>query len=855
MTSPETAAAYEVTLENCAREPIHVLGRIQPFGCLIAVSKDWIIGHASANTDDILDLAPERLVGAPFADFFPGQSIHDLRSKMQLLAHDDQPARVFRFDLFEDGRLFDIAIHGSGRHFVFEFEPKSSSEFRDDLALVQPLIARVRRREDIVGAATEAARCLKAMTGLDRVMVYRFEEDDSGTVIAEAREPKLEPFLHLRYPASDIPAQARELYRRNTFRIIADVDGEVHPIVPELGPDGRPLDLSFAVTRAVSPIHLEYLRNMGVRASLSVSILRRGKLWGLFACHHGEPFYVDYELRTAVELFGQLFSYELARLETDAELADVEKARRLHDNLMSQVSGGMDLLQSFDRVADEIDEVIPFDGIAIYTGGRYIARGAAPTEEEFRPLARFLNTAENSRIFHTDRIGARYPDASDFSDRVAGVLALPVSRAPRDYIVLFRHEVAQSVKWAGRPEKSLEVGPDGPRLTPRKSFEAWQEVVTGQSMPWKASELRAAESLRITLLEVVLKLSDEANANELRAREQQELLIAELNHRVRNILNLIRGLVSQGRRDAGSVDDYAAILDSRIHSLARAHDQLTERDWGWMSLKALIDNEVNAYLGGDGERVRVDGADVELSPTGFTTLALVMHELVTNSAKYGALSGDAGLVTIDLGWEGDDFTLAWRESGGPAVVAPTRQGFGTTIIERSIPFELKGTARTRYEAGGLEADFSIPAAHVRPGSGAPGAAGAPAPRPGHAGRARIEGRALVLDDNMIIAMDAADMLTALGARQVHVASSVGEAHQLLDGHDIVFALLDVNLGAETSLSVAERCKADGVHAVLATGYGASGERIAEFPAMPVLKKPYTIDHVAVAIEGFADGDG
>ncbi|PYE85671.1 HWE histidine kinase domain-containing protein [Pseudoroseicyclus aestuarii] len=848
---PDDHAERSVDLTNCDREPIHLLGRVQSFGCLLAVAPDWTVVQASANTEEVIGHAAEALLGQRLDTVVSASVRDDLRRRMHVLGSDGQAARIYAYDMFGDGRRFDLSIHITGDLCVIEMEPEIGAPNRDDLAMVQPLIARVRAQSTFEEAAQKAALGLKRLTGIDRVMVYRFGEDGAGTVVGEAMEPGMDPYLGLHYPASDIPKQARALYLRNLLRLIGDVDDPTHPILSVPEREDQPLDLSMAVTRAVSPIHIEYLRNMGVGASMSVSILRRGKLWGLFACHHSEAFHVDYQRRSAIELFAQLFSYELAQLETEAEMAEIERARQLHDRLMAQISSGDDIADGFETMAEEIGAVIPHDGIALYVKGRFHVRGSAVNEEEMLGLARFLNGAEPGTVYSTDRLAEVYPQAENFADRAAGILALPISRTPRDYIVLFRREQRQTVTWAGNPEKAVQQGPNGPRLHPRKSFEAWSEVVRGRSAPWRAAEQRAAEALRVTLLEVVLKLSDEAQDAARRAQEQQELLIAELNHRVRNILNLIRGLVSQGRGGATSIEAYHRVLDDRIHALALAHDQLTQTDYSWISIRELIANEIGAFLSQKGDRLKIEGDAVEVSPSAFTTLALVIHELVTNSAKYGALSDSSGWVAVTIAQQGDGAVmLRWVEHDGPPVRAPQRRGFGTTIIERSIPFELKGTAQVSYKVSGLEAEFRLPAQHVRLQEAPAEGAAAPAPAAGPQ-ETRIDGQALVVDDNMIIAMDAGDMMSDLGASRVHTAASVPEALRILGTEAIAFALIDINLGSEISLPVALACREAGIPAILATGYGAREEVIGRYPVMPVVRKPYTLTHVRQAMAELA----
>ncbi|MGR3625294.1 MAG: HWE histidine kinase domain-containing protein [Limimaricola sp.] len=853
----DSPADVPVDLDNCAREQIQFLGHVQPYGCLLAVSDDWVIEHASANTGEMLGHAAETLIGAGLSELFARDVLHDIRGRLQMLGHGTGAARIYGIDLLGDGRRFDMSVHLSGPHYLFEFEPKDETGTDDEMSVIQPLIARVRRRPEIVAMAREAARAMKALTGFDRVMIYQFQRDDSGQVIAEAAAPGLAPFLGLRFPASDIPPQARALYERNPIRLIRDVDAAPQPILPALDREGHRIDLSLSVTRAVSPIHLEYLRNMGVAASMSVSILRDGKLWGLIACHHSTPHYVDYQRRSAVELFTQLLSYEIAAVETGAERDQTARARALHGSMLSRMTDGSAIADSFDSIAREIGEVIAFDGIALWINDRYHTMGIAPGREEFAGLLRHLGGVDAGRVHATDRLIDAYPASNGFSKPVAGILALPISRGPRDYVVLFRREQVETVTWAGDPAKPAQPGPNGLRLTPRKSFEAWSETVRHRSAPWTDSDIAAAETLRITLLEVVLKIADDSIAERKRAQERQELLIAELNHRVRNILNLIRGLVSQSRSGVTTVSEYSRILDGRIDALARAHDQLTGSEWEAASLRGLIETEIDAFIAAQRQRVQITGDDVALTSEAFSALALVLHELVTNAAKYGALRDGHGRVEIALTRCADGaLRIDWRERGGAPVRAPTGRGFGTTVIERSIPFELGGEADLHFALTGLEARFRIPARFVtdaptRPAAPPLGETARGADEP----EANLSGRALVVEDNMIIAMDATDILSELGCEEVATASGMGEALRLIETGSFDLALLDVNLGHETSVPVAEALRARGVPFLLATGYGATQDIAAAYPEAPTLKKPYTKRSMRAGFAALLHGSG
>jgi light-regulated signal transduction histidine kinase (bacteriophytochrome) len=837
-----------VDLTNCDREPIHILGNVQHFGALIAISADWIVQHASRNTKEVLGIDYDSMVGLPLRQFLPAGTIDRLRDRLSTASSENAMARLFGFDIFGDGRLYDISTHQSNNSFVFEFEAKSRGTDHDELAIVAPMMRRVAAEKDMRSVSHAAAEQLRRLTGFDRVMVYQFGPEGDGSVIAEARdENDTETYLDTRFPASDIPRQARELYKRSLLRLIADVDAPVSPIEPQFSPEGEPLDLSLAVTRAVSPIHLEYLRNMKVRASMSVSIIIRGELWGLFACHHREPLYIDYERRTALELLAQFYAYEIERREARHVSDTVARAQKLHDRLMVQLSSDDDLQKAFPRISREIAQVIPYDGIALYSDGHYVTQGEVPEFADFERIARFLNTSAASRVFATDHLIARLPSTAHVVGCCAGILAIPVSRKPRDYIVLFRGEAVRQVTWAGNPHKPVEVGASGARLTPRKSFELWKEDIGSRSQPWSPTALRAAEAIRITLLEVVLKLSDAMNDERKRAQDQQELLIAELNHRVRNILGLIRSLVKQSRGSARSIEDFTSAVDGRIHALAQAHDQLTEKEWKPVAFADLLHTELRAYLHGDESRLILNGPEIDLSPEAFSTMALVFHELVTNSVKYGALSAPAGSVEVNVSFEADGMLrLTWTEAGGPAVNPPSRRGFGTTIIEKSIPFELKGTAQIDFRLTGLHAEFVIPARYVtRRAVTTPEEESATA----DAGSETVElnGAALVVEDNLIIAMDASDILRDFGAETVHVASSVAEAFRMVDASTLTLAVLDINLGSETSLPVAKYLAERKIPFVLASGYGSQSDSLAQYPPAPVVQKPYTAETLTKAL--------
>ena len=834
-------------LTNCDREPIHELGLVQPWGFLLSTTTDGTVRHASANVAEHLKLSPQAVIGRRLDQLFDRQSLHDIRARLQGLQGQQQIDRLFSLPLIAGGPLYDVAIHfapGGTPTIVIEAEPSAGEPRFDAVGTVKGMMSRLLRARDLAGMHDRAARQVRAVLGFDRVMVYRFDADGTGEVVGESTAERLESFRGLRFPASDIPKQARALYCRNWLRLIADVAAEPVPILPPPTPAEAVLDLSSSVLRSVSPVHIEYLRNMRVAASLSISIMRGDELWGLIACHHAEPLLPSFQRRSAAELFGQLYSLQIESLERSEAARHDAEARTAHERVLAAVSADEAIGNTLQRAVEEIRLLIPCDGAAIHTGTHTETFGATPDDEALAGIITMLNRTDTSRVFATREIAVHHPPAAAQAEVAAGMLAIPISRASRDYLILFRSEMIHSVAWAGNPAKVAEPGIG--RLHPRRSFEAWQQEVRGRSAPWLDSERRVAEALRVTLLEVVVRLSTSVADQRRSTNDRQELLIAELNHRVRNILALIRALVQRSRESAETLESFVTVLNGRIQSLARAHDQLTDDRWGPVALRGMIESEFHAYLGDrQQERTSLSGPPVLVEPQALTVLALVVHELATNAAKYGALSDRHGAVEVR--WElTPDTTLLlhWRERGGPPVNPPNRRGFGTTVIERSIPFELQGQAEVRYLRDGLEADFTIPARFVQIGVDSQPAAPM---LPRRTQPLRVSGTAMVLEDSTLLAMDAEEILLELGFDKVEVVGTVPAALGVMKrlGRQLAFALLDVNLGDQTSMPVALALHKAGLPFAFATGYGTGLDLPPELAeAASVVPKPYRRQDIA-----------
>lgn len=824
-----------VDLTNCDREPIHIPGSIQPHGCLLACdSSGVVVRRHSANAGEMLGFA-EAINGLPLEAVLGERVTHDVRNALARTQEGSRPALIFGRQL-ADGRSFDIAAHRYKGAAIIELEP-SVDDTATPLELARTMIARVSAADSIKRLVGDTARLVQAMLGYDRVMIYQFGADGAGKVLSEAKRPGLESFLGQYFPASDIPQQARALYLKNTIRIISDAACVRIPLNPELDVSGEPLDLSFAHLRSVSPIHCEYLRNMGVSASMSISIIVDGVLWGLIACHHYSPRTLTMTQRVAAEMFGEFFSLHLHALHNKQTLETATKARTLLDGLLRQASGLEDINQILRDRLDEFGQFIPSDGQGIWIDGQWTARGSTPPPDAVTELVRFARTAAEGSIWATHHLSAALPTAEAYAAEAAGVLIVPLSQRPRDYLFFFRRELVHTLEWAGNPEKTYESGPLGDRLTPRKSFAIWKETVRQQANPWSEAERQFGEASRAALVEVALRHSELLADERTKAEIRQRILNEELNHRVKNILAVIKSLVNHPTEDGETLQGYVETLRGRIQALSLAHDQVI-RGGGGGALGDLLAAELIPYQTGR-STIECDGPGIWMDARAYSIMALALHELATNAAKYGALARAGGVLSVS--WTLDalgDCHIEWSETTATKVMPPKRRGFGSTLIERSVPYDLGGESRIEYRPNGVLARLRIPARFVRAHDEERRKPPEPAARTLPASTDLSGARVLIVEDQLLVAMDLETIIEDAKATVMATASSAREAISVLDRELPDVAILDVNLGETSSEVVAQRLSERGVPFMFATGYSDGGAIPAQFSNVPVVRKPY-----------------
>lgn len=503
-----------VDLTNCDREPIHIPGLIQPHGTLLVLQEpDLTIIQVGSNTFELIGQHPQDLLGKPLSALLAPKQIATIR---QCLSEDFEHVNPLDISIKRAAKLlrFDGIVHRQKALIFLELEPKQKSQKADFVEFYQRVkgtITKLQKAPTLLEMSEAVVKEVRKVTEFDRVMVYQFDAEGAGRVIAEDRADALTPYLGLHYPPTDIPKQAKQLYTLNWLRLIPDSTYQPIALVPAHNPvDDRPTDLSLSVLRSVSPLHLEYLSNMGVGASMSISLIQDQKLWGLIACHHSTPRYVPYSVRTICEFVGQVMSVELANKEDHEDLDYKMTLKSLQGKLVESLSQSERFLDGLIQLDSNLLDLVSASGAAICAGDQIICVGQTPPETELPALRDWVKTQIQPNQFETRSLAQLYPAAESFKAVASGLLALELSKFHQNYIFWFRPEVVQTVNWGGNPNKPVEVTDDGEtRLSPRKSFERWQETVQGCSLPWRACEIEVVTELRSMIVGIILKQADD----------------------------------------------------------------------------------------------------------------------------------------------------------------------------------------------------------------------------------------------------------------------------------------------------------------------------------------------------------
>jgi len=700
--SEPLASIADLDLAACAREPIRVPGSIQPHGALFVLDAAGVVTKAAIGAL-AAGIAADP-IGRPLADLLPEEARRIVETlDTRLVA--GRGAEHMGFVRTEAG-AFHLVAHRSGGDIIVELEralgdePGSFDEVYPD---VRAFLDAVQRTSGIQALADLAAREVRRITGLDRALIYRFDEEWNGEVIAEDNGGRLPVYRDLRWPASDIPAQARDLYRLNRLRLIADAHYEPAPIAP----DGGTVDLTYSVLRSVSPVHLEYMRNMATMASMSISLLSGDRLWGLISCHHLDPARVPYHVRAACEFIGQVVSMQIAAHEASALATRRDALRGVQGKLLAHMAAEDHFIDGLLAHPRDLMALTGADGAAIVAGGRCTRLGEAPPEAGILALVEWLSGEDREDVFLTDSLAAEWPDGAALKDMGSGVVAISISQIHDSYLLWFRPELVRTVSWGGDPAKRAELGPDGLRLHPRKSFEIWQETVQLHARPWQEAERDAAAELRVAIVDIVLRRAEEMAALSERLtaiNKELEAFSYSVSHDLRAPFRHIVGYAQllkkfEGERLSERGDRYIeTIIESAISAGQLVDDLLSYSQMGRSTITpvsidvAAMVAEARTNLTMEGDRHRIDWRIGPLAPVRAdpVMVRLVVQNLLENALKF---SRDREPAVIEIGSEAkeDEVVTHVRDNGAGFDMAYVDKLFGVfQRLHREEEFEGTG---------------------------------------------------------------------------------------------------------------------------------------------------------------------
>ncbi|MHA3735654.1 ATP-binding protein [Pseudomonas sp. Eth.TT006] len=680
--NPQDQEAFEELLANCANEPIRTPGAIQPHGLLLTLSEPALhIIQVSANVETLLAREPQALIGQPLHSLLGDAYAAAVREALHQPSFSDAGPLQLRLN----GTAFDGLLHRHQGVLILEleihvenFQPRNVAGTPRHLGR---MLHRLQGAQSLQALYDISVKEIQAMTGYDRVLIYRFEEEGHGQVIAEASDPSMETFNGLFFPASDIPEQARELYRTNWLRIIPNADYQPVPLLPQLRPDTQaPLDLSFATLRSVSPIHCQYMKNMGVLSSMSISLMQGDKLWGLISCGNRQPLHVPHELRIACQTIGQVLSLQISAMES----LEISRQREAKLDALAVLNQAMiDSPQNvFDGLANQPQILMALTnagGIAIIEDKQLHRYGNCPEPEQIRALHKWLQES-GEPVFASHQLSSVYPPAAQFQQVASGVLAMSLPKPVDNGVLWFRPEVRENISWSGDPRKPLDLqnSDSGLRLSPRTSFEIWKVEMAGISTKWSHGDLFAANDLRRSALENDLARQVHREQEAVRARDE---LVAVVSHDLRNPMTVISMLCGMMQRTFSSDGPHTSrristAIDTMQQATARMNTLLEDLldtskiDAGRYVIQprlldvAQIFEETQSLLGPlalDKDISISFEADSELKVHADPErLFQVLSNLISNAIKFTPRTGSVG---VKASVDGQNIVFSVRDTG------------------------------------------------------------------------------------------------------------------------------------------------------------------------------------------------
>lgn len=489
----------------CGKVPLHQTNLLQPHGYLLVVDGQLNIIQVSENVEELVGKPAKDLINTSLQDYIKPIQVQKIKERLNAKISGRLP---FLFS-FSSGDHLAI-IKKQEAYFIMEVEKQNrSSQGNDafitvyeDLKYVMAAIEEAKTTEETCRIAIEE---LKNISGFDKIMLYRFDEEWNGDVIAEVKEEGMDSYLGLKFPASDIPQQARALYKKTPYRLIPDINYEPVKLYPVINPVTNGFtDLTDSNLRSVAAVHIEYLRNMNVVASMSTRILKNGQLWGLIACHHRTAKHLSFELCSVFELLSNVLSAKISAMQNQDVFDYKIGMQQVQAHVVESIYKEMSLITALEKNEKSLLELLSADGVAIVLNKNVERFGTLPTQGAIEDLVYWLQSKNTHKTYHEPRLSSIYEPAESYAQIASGVLVLPIQPDKGNFILAFRPEAVSKVNWGGNPNETVHFEDDKKKYHPRASFNLWQQQVNKTAVPWKQEEIEVADSFRHSVMEFTL---------------------------------------------------------------------------------------------------------------------------------------------------------------------------------------------------------------------------------------------------------------------------------------------------------------------------------------------------------------
>lgn len=507
----------EVATQNmnnfCDKVPLNVLSSIQPHGYLMVINaQDLSIIQVSENISNLLPLTADKYIGKNIATFLDNDQFHLFKNSLQQANTSISPIKLI-FNFSEVHIECWVRIYHNQTLYLVEIEPTESAiSFCSIAPAIENCLQQIRYTTEAEEVFQVAAKVIKNMTGYDKIMIYQFDHEWNGLVVAEEFEGDMDSYLGLKFPASDIPKQVRDYYQTSRFRYIPTIDYTAVPLTPEFNPlTSKPTDITHCSLRTVAPVHLEYLNNMHVQSSTSFALIKDKQLWGLITCHHRTAKYLPPEMRIMLVVLAEIIAMQIYLVQDKKNHAQESRVfsiqAELSENLVKAESTSDEIIavDLFNEKAKLLD-MVAATGVLIYMNGKSMVAGKVPATAQTELLLSWLHEQNNEVVYVTDSLPKFFTESKTYEDIACGLIALTISKERKDYILFFRPAMAYTVKWAGNPKETIQFKNGSSRYHPRHSFKIWEETVTGRAWPWQTYEIEAATRLRNSVVSKVLQI-------------------------------------------------------------------------------------------------------------------------------------------------------------------------------------------------------------------------------------------------------------------------------------------------------------------------------------------------------------